>query len=162
MASCFQLVNPKKIMCFFRDEKYMLKINLYNKTFNPEYNITLVKTTNKTEDENLFFKGIAFDNSSAIFAYYTSYDDKYLRFCTKTLNNEGEKIIDYGNYNNTQIIDATNFNKNFSLNDIIEIENKHIYIAVSSKDRENLYVFKFVINETYIEKKYLYIPLFKD
>ena len=43
-------------MCFFRDEKYQLKINLYNITFYPEYNITLEKTTNKTEDENLFLR----------------------------------------------------------------------------------------------------------
>ena len=39
-------------MCFFRDEKYQLKINLYNITFYPEYNITLEKTTNKTEDDH--------------------------------------------------------------------------------------------------------------
>ena len=77
----------------------------------------------------------------------------------KTLNNEGKKIIDYGNYNNTQVIDATNFNKNY-LNDIVETENNRLYIAVSSNDRENLYIFEFLINETYIEKKNIFIYLY--
>ena len=120
-----------------------------------EIKSSLVSTKNSTENENMFFKGITFQENTSIIAYYTDYQDNYLRISYTKLENDEYTGTVLSNCSNDSsiLIDASNYNKHYMLNDLVKLENNDIYFAASSKDKETLYITVLRINGTVFNKK---------
>ena len=162
VISCSFTYFPSKLICLFINTQNMLTLEIYNSTLGVESQSTLFKTTGDVE--NMFFKIINFDMNASIIAYYTNNNDENLRIDVKQLeyNNTGEIYLKkYGNCN-TLLIDAKNFNKNYMLNDISQINDEDVYFASASLDREILYIIKLKVNSTRISKQMITINLFQE
>ena len=168
VASCFEILNPHKLLCLIRNESYYLVLEVFSENigFLPEAEYTLNQTNDSPENENISFKGIPFKENACVLAYYTDYNDEYLRISVKKLSlnetNSNELLVtNYGNYS-TQLIEAKNFSKHYMLNDLIKLDNDDVYFAASSIDKETLYIIIFKINQTIIDKKIITINLFQE
>ena len=165
VISCFSNKIPKNYLtCLYRDTYYQLSIIILNEYLEKEIKSSLVSTKNSTENENMFFKGITFQENTSIIAYYTDYQDNYLRISYTKLENDEYTGTVLSNCSNDSsiLIDASNYNKHYMLNDLVKLENNDIYFAASSKDKETLYITVLKINGTVFNKKFITIDLFKE
>ena len=165
VVSCFPILVPQRIICLFINEDDQLIAESYNQSlfFESKYIINDITTTSP-DYENIFFKGIEFFESSCVIAYYRSYQDNFLTLSVKYygLNEYLEYTLQNFTKNDTILVDASDFDKNYKLNDMAKLDNGDIYFAASSKNREKLYIIIFKVNENNIEKKIVTIDLFKD
>ena len=164
VISCFTTLKSLKLVCLFRNEKYYLALKVFNDLFENEKELNIELTTNEKNNENMFFKAISFLDDASIIAYYTNYDDNYMRICFKKFEYGDNGNITINNYDihNIEMIPAGDYSKHYKLNDLVALENNDIYIASSSLDREKLYLNIFRINNSVIFKRSVTINLFQD
>ena len=164
VISCFTTLKSLKFVCLFRNEKYYLALKVFNDLFENEKELNIELTTNEKNNENMFFKAISFLDDASIIAYYTNYDDNYMRICFKKFEYGDNGNITINNYDihNIEMIPAGDYSKHYKLNDLVALENNDIYIASSSLDREKLYLNIFRINNSVIFKRSVTINLFQD
>ena len=165
VISCFTNQLPwSMIICLYKNVENQLEAILLNQKLEEEGKTYLSAISNSSENENIFFKGIAFHNDSSVIAYYTNYNDEYLRIEIKRLDYDEYDYPILANYfnNSMLLIDSTKFNKHYLLNDLVKLNNDDIYFVASSDDRETLYIIILKINDTSINKRIITIDLFKD
>ena len=161
VISCLATSSPLKIICLSMNRQGNLTAQIFSETLVKENRIILNTTTG--DNENMFYKGISFEGNISFFAYYTSYEDSFLRINVMKLGRDSDyeiNLFNYGNYG-TQFIDAMDFNKHYMLNDLVKLNNNDIYFAASSIDRETLYIIIFRINATKFETKKVTINLYQ-
>ena len=160
--NCFSIIAIPKIICLFLSENDELTLDIYNQYFQNESSNVLEVTSNVDGTGNFFFKGINFDETQnrLVIAYYTSYEDNYLRFIIKDYSIYDFDKLSLSNYNKNKIlIDANGFSKDYKMNDMVKLDNGDIYFAASSKDRESLNIIIFKINGYAIQKREFTIEL---
>ena len=162
VISCLATSSPSKIICLSMNREGNLTAQIYSETLEKQNRIIL-NTTTGDDNENMFFKGINYMGNISFFAYYTSYEDSFLRIDVKKLDIDSDyeiNLFNYGSYD-TLLIDAKDFNKHYMLNDLVKLNNNDIYFAASSIDRETLYIIIFRLNTTKIVTKTVTINLYQ-
>ena len=155
MISCFKTINyityKQKIMCLYRDLEHRLIITVHDTDLKDPNSTILNYTGNKEEDDNIFFKGIWYEEEIGIFIYYRDYSGTNPIFAMKIYNESSGKMDDYKNFGCVEIDGTTDFNRHYLLNDIIMTTTEtsdDIYYASASQDRETIYFVVFSFNKT--------------
>ena len=107
MISCFSNYIPEKYLtCLFKSEQYQLAVIIFNQYLEKVGNEVLHLVKNSTENENMFFKGITFKENTSIIAYYTDYQNNYLRISLKklVLDEYNSPMLTNYSYNTTLLI----------------------------------------------------------
>ena len=205
IISCFK-TDTEEIMCLYRDTEHRLIIRVYDCDLYDSNSTILDYTGSKIEDDDIFFKGIYYEDKIGIFLYYRNYTGTNPLFAMKiytevkvplrrTEETEQESdsdikfsltnpttipstipieitesvetrlvysMVDYKNFGAVEI-DGTDFNRYYSLNDIIKTKKGDIYYVSASQDREKIYFVLFSINNnTKLEIKYYSIKMFES
>ena len=170
MISCFKTISYiQKIMCLYRDSEYRLIITVYDTGLKNPNSTILNHTGNKEEDDDIFFKGIWYEEEIGIFIYYRNYSGTNPIFAMKKYNESSGNMDDYKNFGCVEIDGTTDFNRHYLLNDIIMSTTetlKDIYYASASQDRETIYFVVFSLNKTNFQNnelimKYYSIKMFE-
>ena len=160
MISCYiQKGQEEKAICLYRDDNNILKIIVYNSYLKDPIITEIDNTGNKEEDNDIFFKGIYFEEEIGVFFYYKNFDGSNPIFSMKRFVNESI----WNNYSNFGLIEveANDFNRHYKLNDLVKLNND-IYYASTSKDREKLYFVVFsIVNETQLDINYYSIKTYE-
>ena len=168
MVSCYKGgFNDIKVFCFYKNKNNELRIIIYDNQLSYINETILDYAGNKEEDDNIFFKCVSYDEEIGVFIYYKSYTGSNPIFSMKTYreydpyeqNITYTPMIDYLDFGHIEI-DGKDFNRNYLLNDLIIVEeNKDIYFASASLDREKLYFVVFSLNATIIKLSIKYYSL---
>ena len=119
MISCFKTEHyayNEKVMCLYRDPEYRLMIIVYDSNLGNANSTLLNYTGNKEEDDDIFFKGILYEEEIGIFVYYKNFSGTNPIFAMK-INTEIEIEVEvekhsFGiGYLNEGIENLTNINE---------------------------------------------------
>ena len=165
MISCFSNeMSMRYLSCLYINTNNQLVVTMFNQYLEEEGKVFLSNITYSSQIENMFFKGITFNANISVIAYYTDYEGDTLIIIIKKIDYDEYFYPTLANYDNISdlFIEAAKFNKHYKLNDLVKLENNDIYFAASSYDRETLYIIILKIKESYIDRKYVTIELFKN
>ncbi len=173
IVTCFYTVKLKYV-CFYHKKNNCLTIIAFKKNFtimnekdNQQYEV--VKTKDKDDNQNIFFKGIHLKEEIGAFIYFESSNTKNPILVLKKFDEEG--IKNYSSFGDIKV-NKSNLDSNANINDIIKLNSFSIcYVSsTDSKDEIKIVIFNLYNNDSQIAilyysikiKNYNDILLFED